>query len=328
MVKVAHVASTYGMIALLIFAGAASAEGVEPEKSIPAPWLGSNISYSNTISALTLDPSAEPDYNPYYSMTFGLAPRWRFNRLLYTALSFSLSREITQADAQTQDGEIWPSDLKLVVGIPAQSLGFGDIKLGSKLTATTPTSPVAQAQSLILGLSPSLSLSKTFKVLQGLTMAYGGSARFNFHEFTTAGRDAPTIADCRGLQCAELVNTGVRNAWFQQAHTMSISLGLSSAWSVGTNGGVYVSHLHDSTAVDGVSNTPIEGTDIRYAVSYGLELGWQARKGVALGLGAATFNPQRAPNTEFYRPYFNRYTQIYLDLRIGFDAFVPAQNKG
>ena len=108
--------------------------------------------------------------------------------------------------------------------------------------------------------APSLGLSTRFNVLKGLTVGYGASARFNVHSYTTGGRDAPTIADCRGVQCAELVNTGVRNAWLQQSHSASLGLGLTKTWSIGTNVGFHLSHLYAEAGADEVSYTPSKDT--------------------------------------------------------------------
>jgi hypothetical protein len=86
--------------------------------------------------------------------------------------------------------------------------------------------------------------------------------------------------------------------------------------SVSTSFGVYLSHLYSGADIDGISHEPLEGTDTRYAVSYGLGASFRPLSGVSATLGMSTFNPQRTPDNDHYRPFFNRYSQVYFDLNL------------
>jgi len=265
---------------------------------------------------LTFDPSAELDYNPYYAITFGVAPHWRWHPKLYTSASLSFSREVTQPDARNRPDEIWLSDTKLTFGTPGWTIPGVKLVVGGRVTSIFATSPTSQAQTLNYGLETALSLSRSFPVLGGLSVGYGGSVRTNFHEFTTGELEAPKIASCRGQTCAELVNTGVRNSQYQQGHTTRLSLIVLPWLNISTSFGVYLSHLYPDASIEGVSNETLEPVSTRYAVSYGFGVGLTPIQGVTTSLGLSTFNPQRTPANEYYEPYINRYSQVYLDLRL------------
>jgi hypothetical protein len=46
-----------------------------------------------------------------------------------------------------------------------------------------------------------------------------------------------------------------------------------------------------------------------------------------VGLGYETVSPQLAPDSTYYNPFYNRYTTLYLDLRLEVDGLV-AQIEG
>ncbi|MEE2756754.1 MAG: hypothetical protein VYA30_08825 [Myxococcota bacterium] len=279
-------------------------------------WAASSISIGQSVSTLTFDPAAELDYNPYYAVTLGLAPSWAWNQHFYTSARLSFSREITQANARNRPDEIWLSDTSLSVGYTGYTIPMVGIRLAGDVTATAPTSPPSQAQTLRVGVQPAIAVSKRVAVLHGLTLGYRGSVRINFHRYTTAELSSPRIGDCRGEACAQFINTGVRNTQYQQGHSFSLGLGLLDWLRVSTNVGVYLSHLYAAAETEQEEFVALEPMDTRYAISYGLGTSVSLPHGMTMALGMSTFNPQRAPNNTYYRPFFNRFSQVYLDLSV------------
>ena len=269
------------------------------------------MNFSQSVSLISFD-RAELDYNPYYALT-RTAPHWRYPKL-YTSASLSFSREVTQPDGRNRPDEIWLSDTKLTLGTPGWTIPVVDITVGGRLTSVFATSPASQAQTLTYGLDSAISINRTFSVLGGLGLGYGGSFRVNVHEFTTGELESPRIPTCRGQTCAELLGTGVRNTQYQQAHTVNMSLTILSRLSVSTSLG--------SISAICIPKHPLMGS---------AQIPWSLRTLVCgelrLGLGVSPYRgistpssfdvqSQRTPDNQYYNPYLNRFSQVYLDLRL------------
>ena len=309
---------------LAICLGAAHAEA----KDDGPRWAGSALGVSHTVSALTLDPSAEPDYNPFYAVSLSVAPRWRFTSWLSMSAAVAATHEVTDADGHTNHDETRLSDTTLSIGLSGVELPWVGIGVSGGLKAIFPTSLGSRAQTLQVGLSPSLALSKRFGLLEGLTLGYGTALRVNAHEYTTSARETPRIASCRGIECAEFLNTGVRNSQFLTQNSFSVSLGLTKWLGLSTSLGIYTSHLYPGQTAPEVSFVPVAPTDTRYAIRYGLGARLGPFAGLTTSIGASAFNPQRAPNATYYAPYFNRYTQLTIDLSFDLSSVVSSKDKG
>ncbi len=289
--------------------------GARKANSTPPKWSGSSISVGQAVSTLSFDPSAELDYNPYYAVTLGIAPNWAWNQWVYTSARLSLSREITQANARNRGDEIWLSDTSFTVGYTGYTVPVLGIRIASDLTGIAPTSPPSKAQTSIFGFQLAVSVSKRLSLLSGLNLSYRGSARLNLHQYTTSELVSPRIADCRGETCAQFINTGVRNSQYQQGHNLNLGLSILDWLTVTSGVGVYLSHLYDSAPAVDTEYSALTPMDTRYAISYSVGTTVALPHGVSASLGLSTFNPQRAPNNTFYRPFYNRFSQVFLDLR-------------
>lgn len=293
------------------------------------PWAGSSVSLRNVVSAYELDKSNSQTWNPYYGLGLTISPRWRFGDVAYVSGALSMSREITQSDATTREGEIWLGDVSLTGGTSGLTLPVIGSRVGASLTAVFPSSKPSQSDTLQLGLRPALSLSHRFPVLAGLSVSYSGSLRFNMHRYTTGGQlDAPRIATCQGIECAELRHDGVRNVRWQHGHRLGLALGIIEGLSLSAGAGVYVSHLYDGVAAEDASVVPVEPINSRYAASYDAELTVGPFAGLSFGLGLSTFGPQRAPDQSIYDPFYNRFTQAYLDVRLDVAGLLSSDEEG
>lgn len=296
-----------------------------PAKKAARPmYRGSEVSYRNWISALTLDRSAELTYNPTWVMEVEVAPRLWIGDVFNVGVTVGFQHELTNADDTTQRGETLLND----VGIRLNASKFATIPgagidLSASLGVTLPTSLASQGDTVIMGLSPSLRLAKTFDaVLEGLTFGYTFRFTKTFHRFTTSETETPLIAGCRGEGCDRYLTTGARNASYRVSNGFDVALGITEWLDVSANFAVVVSWLYDDVEDDRVSLVTIPPTDNRYALVGDIGLSFHPWKPLDIGLGATTVNPQLTPDGHHYAPFFNRFTALYLDLRLDVAALI------
>lgn len=292
-----------------------------------SPWRGSEIAYRNSVTAISLDPSADLTYNPFWAMALELSPRYSFDDVWSVGASLEIAREITQADDTTRSNETLLGDLGLRVNASnfAKIPGVG-INVSAGLGLTLPTSLSSQGDTLMFALSPSLRLSRTFgRVMEGLTLGYSLRFTKNFHEYTTGELDSPQVPGCfvgDSGSCDRFLNTGYRNASYRLSNGFDASLDLTSWLTFSADFAVIVSWLHADTDDERVSHIELEPANERYALA--ADLGFSARwwKPLEVRLGASTFNPQLQSDGDRYAPFFNRFTTLYLDLRLDVAALV------
>lgn len=302
-------------------------------------FRGSAFTYRNVATAISFARDAEPTYNPYYAMAFTFSPRWWVGDIFNASLDFTILREITESDWTTRDGEAAVSDLRLTLGasdfVTVPVLG---IDLGASLGLVAPTSKASQARTMVIGIRPGISLSRTFPVLSGLVLSYGFSATKVFHEATTAQREEPEIAGCVGSAggCEAYMNTGVRNASWGLSNSFALNLQLVEWLGIGASFAVIHSFLcdqedtgivHDEgTGIDAASGDDLGGSgeSVRYSMAYGLEVAVKPIPALGIAIGAQTANPQLSPDSTYEKPFFNRYTAIYLDLTLDFGGIATS----
>lgn len=292
-------------------------------KAKPSIFRGSEISYRNWMTALTLDKSADLTYNPTWVMEVEFAPRVWLGKIFNIGATIGFAHELTNADDTTKRGETQLADIGLRFGASnfAQIPG-AKIDLSASLGVTLPTSLASQGDTLIMGLAPSLRLSRTFDVLDGLTIGY--SLRFTklFHQYTTSATDTPLIPGCRGDSCDRFLTTGGRNVSWRVSNGFDVSLGITDWVDFAASFAVVVSRLYDGLDDERVSLTTIAPTDNRYAFVGDLGFSFHPWKPLDIGIGATSVNPQLSPDGQRYAPFINRFTALYLDLRLDVAALV------
>jgi hypothetical protein len=296
-----------------------------------APWRGSELIYRNTISALTLDPSAELTWNPYYAMSWTIKPRWWFDDVWYAGARLDLTREISEADDTTYAGETQVGDLLLVAGASDfVTVPGAGIDVSADFIVTTPTSKLSQARTLVLGLGPGVKIGRTFDLGGDFSLVYHVRFTSFLDRYTTAETETPIIPTCARSEagCESFVNTGVRNPQWRVQHGIDLSwqplewLGASIGFEH------YVDWLYPIAADDPrISLATDSPTDQRHSSAFGFEATFTPLPSLEVGLGYETVSPQLAPDSTYYNPFYNRYTTLYLDLRLEVDGLV-AQIEG
>lgn len=310
-------------------AGTASEQLTLPsakKKKAKSPWRGSEIAYRNSVTAISFDASSELTYNPFWGMAVELSPRYSFGDVWSVGASLEIQREITEADDTTRADETQLGDLSVRVGASNfAKIPVVGIDLSASLGFAFPTSLASQGNTMLFSVSPSLRLSRTFDKLNNLTFGY--SARFTkaFHEYTTSELASPVVPGCfvgSSGSCDRLLNTGYRNASYRMSNGFDVSIDLTSWLSASADISIIVSWLYDDVDDERVSHVELEPTDERYAVAADLGLSARWWKPLEVRLGASTFNPQLRSDGERYAPFFNRFTTLYLDLRLDVAALV------
>ncbi|MEE2787463.1 MAG: hypothetical protein VX589_09000 [Myxococcota bacterium] len=278
------------------------------------PWAVSALSLTNTVSTLSFDRNAEPFYNPTDVITLSGQLRYTLTQDFCLGVGAGLSRELTTPDARTHVDDVWFTDTTITACLLRRQISMVGLTLAIDTAAHLPTSPLSKAASLRMGGEVRIAIQKRLNVPWKPSLSYRFSGRANAHEFTTRQQDAPSIAACEGLTCAELSHTGVRNAWAQQSHGLVIGSRPTSWLSISASGAVLMSHLYDLTPVDGPVRQADSDVETRYAMSYSIAASVQIQPGLSSRLSLNTFNPQQSPDSSYYTPFFNRFSQVSLGL--------------
>lgn len=340
------------LIAAIVITGVRDVQGSEVEAEVTVagtaepvagdwkpPFRGSAFTYRNVATAISFSRDAEPTYNPYYAMAFTFSPRWWVGDIFNTSLALTLMRELTNSDWTTEAGETTLSDLQLRIGADRfATIPILGIDIGASLGLLAPTSKASQARTMIMGIKPGLSLSRTFDLLSGVGLSYSFAATKTFHDSTTAQREEPNVAGCIGTTggCESYMNTGVRNASWGLANSFGMNvqfvewLGVSASMTLlhsflyeqGVGDGV----VDDGTGLTNQSSDDVGGSgqDIRYVMAYNVEISVSPVPALGVAIGAQTVNPQQSPDSTYETPFFNRYTAVYLDLRLDFGGLATS----
>ncbi|MBI5500350.1 MAG: hypothetical protein HY907_08910 [Deltaproteobacteria bacterium] len=301
--------------------------GAEEEEE-GAPWRGSQVTYLNEIGVVSFDRSFDLTYNPYWLMTWVFRPRWWFDDVWNVAARLDISREATQADDRTYSGETWVHDLLLSAGASNfYTIPGAGIDLSADLVLTVPTSKISQARTLALGIGPGVRIGREFDLGPAGTLSLGYRVRFSafLHRFTTGELETPIIPSCSGIDggCDEFINTGERNTQWRVQHGVSIAWQPLEWLGVSTGFEHIVSWLYDIEADDPrLSNQAEADIDARYSSAFDVELTFVPWEPFEIGVGYATLSPQLAPDSTYYNPFYNRYSTVFVDIRLMVDGLI------
>ena len=289
-------------------------------------FRGSSLSITHAVSYGTIDRSLDQTYNPFFGTTVSIAPRYWISPQLFVAGGLSIDREWTERDDGTYGDETRLSDLTLRIGSLIHRWDFGLLSfIGAGVRL--PTSLASQARTL------NSTYNGVIALIQSLgswgSLSYSFNAAFNHVRYTTGENETPRIRGCASdpIGCGSYVNTGVRNAKWVTTHSFSFNWFPLSWLFVSSSISLIESYLFPRGVDDSsISYLAQETTNKRYLISYSSEVDFQPLSWLVVALMVDTTNPQLAPNSTYYDPFFNRNTSFMLDLRFTLGVFRVAQS--
>lgn len=327
--RVLLLAAAAGLSLLPAAAGAQTVAQLNAEAAgevvAKSPWRGSTLTYEHVATTLSFKKDAELTYNPYYAHSLQVAPRYYLSDEIYLNAGFAVEQELTNSDWTTDDRQFMWSDLSLGVGYTGWTEKNTGLRFAGSVRLGLPVSLVSQAQTQLLVVSPAVRVSRRFDVMSGLDVAWGARWNQRFHQDTTAGTDASGIVGCKSSDCQTSTNTGVRNAWGDITTGPSISFYPTDKLGLSADLTFTQSYLYDPvSAQNPLSGEQVTGFDSgvssRYTSYFGLAASYDLIDEVSLAGGVNTPSPQLDLEGQRRSPFFNRFTQVYVDVQVNLDA--------
>ena len=306
---------------------AASSEPTSTLEDVRKLMRGTYILLRNVAATRSFDKSVGYTYDPYAAIELKVRPQFWVHDKVYINASIGLSTELTHSNYSTYADEVFLSDLQLGVGSPSYlTIPVVGIDLGASFGMTFPLSKSSQYQTLMVALTPEISISRSFDVLAGISLGYSFSATKFFNEYTTSENAADRYPGCStsvsvaNLATSSCLNTGVRNSSARLVNAFSFSISFIPEFGLALSGALVHDFLYDqSEQVLAVGDTPIENTDIRYYVSTGATLYARPIPAIGLSLGISTSTQQlhSDPNITYRNPLFDPLrTNVFLDIKL------------
>jgi hypothetical protein len=295
------------------------------EPGIAANFRGSDVSLRTDVLAIGLDKAADPTWNPNVEMSLSATVRYTLNPRVRFNASSSLSRELTQSDWTTYQGETMVGDTQLgaryAILLPDPVTPTG-LSVSSDLGVNLPTSKASAARSLII--APSLGVTAAWSSRfagQGLQLSLSGRGTYMAHQYTTGQLDSPWVVGCADLTsgCSQFSHTGLRNPEWRWTGLANATWTPLSSVAVTATAGVHADQLYALGTAKGTTYTvepdPNDPSQ-RVTMVYVLEASWDITDVVNVSLGAQTVNSQLAPDSTYQSVFINRFTNLYLNLQI------------
>lgn len=322
------------LLAIVFSAGTASAQlggSLEAQTDASAegkrPWRGSFLQYQHSMGTRAMDKSADLTWNPAYVHGVTIQPQRYFGDDYVARLGFSVEQELTDSDYTTKYREFEWSDLNLDLVWTGWQEPETGIRISAGLRGIGAISKISRARTMIGGLSPSLTFSRRFDALSGVTVALATRYNQRFYESTTGQYDGHGILNCSTGSCGTLTNTGVRNSPWDIQVGPSVTLSATDDLTLTTSLIFVRQHLYsiddgqfspDTGNKDLAANA--DGPNTRYVNVFTLDASYAVFGDFQLSLGLNTAAPELAQNSTRLFPLFNRYTVAYLALGVDIDA--------
>jgi hypothetical protein len=288
-------------------------------------FRGSTLTLMSGLTATSLWPAAEQTYNPMFQVGVGVNPVIWFGKTFNITGYVEVNRELTNADLTTYEGELQLSDLFLAGrATNFWTIPFLGVGLSAGATAILPTSKWSFASTMLGGLEVNMTAIRAFNLFSGLVFGYQVRGGKNFHVYTT-GENESSLEDGRCLNvqyCGIWASNGVRNVDWTMQNRAFMQFSLVDWAGFFIDGRLIHQWLY-----------PIANKDPRVTFAPEDPLGKYGEQhmrfftGVFTGVfitphpattisfGTSTFAPQLDPNSRYYIPGFNRWTQLYVNLQ-------------
>lgn len=318
-------AARWTSLALLVLAslGGGQAAAVEADDEAEAkggtlPYRSSGVTLRSDVRATSLAPGAELSYNPYVAVNTQARLAWWFTEHLYTAGTVDVTRELTNSDWTTADGEFVAGDAVLNLGYDSiWTDPWIGLDFGAEGEVVLPTSKAAQAQTLIGEGALNLGVSRAFQLLEGISVGYTLRPALDWHRYTTGENAGPSVGDCAlsAGGCARFVNNGERNVNWSLSHDLVLQVSPLEWLRLTGRMGTVTSFLYPRAKIEGESLRAPQPEDARYLNYYQLAASFYPVKAIGVTVGTSTTNPQLDLSGHYYPPFFNRYTRLLVSLR-------------
>jgi hypothetical protein len=186
-----------------------------------------------------------------------------------------------------------------------------------------------------MAIGPGFDFLKSFDVAGGITLQWAFRYTKYFNKYTGPVSEDPLL-ECPGTQAScPYYGLGPRNPSHTFSNAFLLEIRPIDALYFAIQVAVINRLLYENsdTTVDilGGSYTVQESsknTDHQGLMQYVVEVGYDVLPFMTIGLGSSTYNPMLAPNSQYYAPFFNRYTNIYLDFVVYPEVIVSNLSKG
>lgn len=291
-------------------------------KEAPDPWRGTRFTYGHAATALSFNRAAEPHYNPTWGHRLEVRPQWHFGEQLFLRTRFELAQEFTASDEFNSANEVSWSDVQLDVGARGLEDPFAKVRFGGAVRFTGGISKASLHDSRVASIGPSVLLSRSFPILGGLGLSYEARYTHRFHRYTTRQNAGAHLSACfdpgEPIDCGAWAQDPVRNVRADLSQTLALSFQPISALSLSAQFQLVHQWLYPlpPSEWDAIAFQPRDDTHVRYPWAFGVEAAYDlpVAKGVSVALGASTASMQLGADGVRRSPFFNRYTQLYLNV--------------
>lgn len=307
----------------------ASAEA-EAQTGAQLPYRGSLAIYEHS-TRLWAYTTEELTYNPYYVHSLSLRPRWYFSDHVWGRLQLDMEQELTDADDTTTANEVRVTGTALDFNYSDFQLAENFMAAG-RVTFGFPTDKISQLRTMYLstGLRAALSY-KIPSLAKGLTLGLAGAFTKYFNRY--ADGDVDVLQYCTGSrgtaeQCTAtgVMNPNFRLVWEATAAFQALdNLGITASFLVYNTWAYDVpdAEVRSSTG-DVLVERSTDDTRLRALNRFTLDVTYDFTKFFGVSVGTDTYTGQLADDATYRNPFFNRFTNFYVDLNLTVDELVKA----
>ena len=309
-------------VSSLALAQAVPSIGAGGAAASKVPYRGTSVSYGHTLS-----PYQYTESERVWTHRIGITPEWHFNDAIALRARLYLTQELTQSNTTTNLYEVELSDTWLDGSWSGWKEQHTGIKIAGDLRATFPTSKQSQFASRLFTLAPGANVSRTFKVLAGLTLIYAARFTWRFNRFATRQNQGGRISNCslgNDIDACSATATGSTNLQFDVLHGPTVSFNPHERVNVAAS---LFMQRGWGPALAATLTQPERAPQTRDFIGFSLSATWQAFDMVAFTLGAFTFANQLDSTGRYIFPLFNRNTAASLDATFDLEAIVSSLTK-
>jgi hypothetical protein len=341
------------VLAMLVVVGAwlpAVAAGSPPEPSGAAemdphearikryPFRESSMVWFQSLGAMGLVKSSELTWKPYYDWLWRVYPRYYFTDKLSLRVKVGLEIEWTNSpDTTTQREPNWEDIWVDIVYSPVWTVPRARIEITPSLRLVIPTSKLARAETQYIGIGPGFALRRSFDLPRRMSLELSYAFRYTkfINHYTTLQYQGQPLAGCAAGpdsgNCGAGLQSGASSVSHQFINMLAADLNITKKLTVELFVAFfnYLTYGVPSATVqlpggEMVTLGPDPGMNVNHRASvwYLLSAEYQIHPIVRLGLAVSTWTPQLAPDSTYYAPFVNRYTQFVLSTTIALDHVV------